>query len=117
MSASRTIKQLRKRRCRECGVAQGQLHVLGCWDEACAQCGGQAVFTVAVRCIAHGMNEAAEIVRRERQHQFVLVAEIAVERRRCETCFRGRVEAVQKRMLVEHHRQVSGELGHVSLLR
>ena len=39
-----TIKQLRKRRCRECGVAQGQLHVLGCWDEACAQCGGQAVF-------------------------------------------------------------------------
>jgi hypothetical protein len=38
-----TIKQLRKRRCRECGVAQGALHMLGCPDEDCAQCGGQAV--------------------------------------------------------------------------
>ena len=46
MSARRrmTIKRLRKYRCRECGVAQGQLHVLGCWRERCARCGGQAVF-------------------------------------------------------------------------
>ena len=42
MSARRrmTIKRLRKYRCRECGVAQGQLHVLGCWRERCARCGG-----------------------------------------------------------------------------
>ena len=30
---------------------------------------------------------------------------------RRETCFRGRVEAVEKRVLGEHHRQVCGELG------
>ena len=46
MSARRrmTIKRLRKYRCRDCGVAQGQLHVLGCWREHCARCGEQAVF-------------------------------------------------------------------------
>ena len=43
MSARRrmTIKRLRKYRCRECGVAQGQLHVLGCWREAARDVAGR----------------------------------------------------------------------------
>jgi hypothetical protein len=34
---------LRAERCRDCGVAQGELHGPDCFQERCATCGGQAV--------------------------------------------------------------------------
>jgi hypothetical protein len=37
-----SIEQLRAERCRDCGVAQGELHERGCLQERCATCGGQA---------------------------------------------------------------------------
>jgi hypothetical protein len=39
-----TYRSVRRWRCRDCGVAQGELHVEGCWREHCRQCGGQRVF-------------------------------------------------------------------------
>ena len=43
MSAGRrmTIRRWRTYRCRDCGVAQGKLHVEGCEYEDCPRCGGQ----------------------------------------------------------------------------
>jgi hypothetical protein len=38
-----SIEQLRAERCRDCGVAQGELHEPACFQERCATCGGQAV--------------------------------------------------------------------------
>ena len=38
-----SIEQLRAERCRDCGVAQGELHEPDCFRERCATCGGQAV--------------------------------------------------------------------------
>jgi len=29
--------------CRDCGVARGKLHVVGCTVEQCGRCGGQAI--------------------------------------------------------------------------
>lgn len=37
-----SIAQLRTERCRDCGVAQGELHEPGCLQERCATCGGQS---------------------------------------------------------------------------
>jgi hypothetical protein len=38
-----SVEQLRVERCRDCGVAQGELHERGCLQERCARCGGPAI--------------------------------------------------------------------------